>query len=208
MSRRRKCERLDSLAHRLPPLSYYPTPGIRKYYHARSIRDPSKNTEACPHETGIIARTTNSLIKPGSNQCSIVSSVRKAPGLELSETSNMSNNQKYSASGQDEVISSKSTLPVIAMTRPRFKFYALPAEIREMVYDYVLLQSSRGIKLSDDVPALLMALKDHGSEYLYDEAKIAYYSINQFKMRIGEQDVCNVDEKVCKLIRNLILNLP
>ncbi|KAJ8059282.1 hypothetical protein OCU04_012247 [Sclerotinia nivalis] len=135
----------------LPDLSYRPTPGIGNYPRTRRL-------------DGL------------------------TPDLDIKS----SRGRKEEVSGKRNPIPRKaisnSTSQAHAIRKPQplisnqhFRFYSLPTEIRELIYGYVLLKphvSDNGYGYGK--PVFLQAVEMYGSADLFNEAKRAFYSINNF----------------------------
>ncbi|KAF5875520.1 uncharacterized protein Bfra_003973 [Botrytis fragariae] len=77
------------------------------------------------------------------------------------------------------------SIPTSRIHNTKFKFNALPVEIREMMYEYTLLRPlERKKKSASKTPVFLRALKIYGAQHLYIEAKTTFHSINQFTYNI------------------------
>ncbi|KAF7881490.1 hypothetical protein EAF00_011859 [Botryotinia globosa] len=94
------------------------------------------------------------------------------------------------------------------MRKTKFKFNALPVEIRKMIYEYTLLRPLKTKKKSTSkVPVFLRALKIYGAQSLYNEAKTTFHSINQFTYNIVKT-LESADPEVCGMFRKLLLIIP
>ncbi|TGO50796.1 hypothetical protein BOTNAR_0379g00080 [Botryotinia narcissicola] len=94
------------------------------------------------------------------------------------------------------------------MRKTKFKFNALPVEIREMIYEYTLLRPLKQKKKSTSkAPVFLRALKIYGAQSLYNEAKATFHSINQFTYNIVKT-LQSADPEVCGTFRKLLLIIP
>ncbi|KAF7931978.1 uncharacterized protein EAE97_008999 [Botrytis byssoidea] len=94
------------------------------------------------------------------------------------------------------------------MRKTKFKFNALPVEIREMIYEYTLLRPlKKKNKSTSKAPVFLSALKMYGTQSLYNEAKTTFHSINQFTYNIVKT-IEFADREVCGMFRKLLLIIP
>lgn len=92
--------------------------------------------------------------------------------------------------------------------KTRFRFNALPVEIREIIYQYTLLRPLKKKKKSTSkAPVFLRALKIYGAPSLYIEAKTTFHSINQFRYNIVNT-LKFADPEVCGMFRKLLLVVP
>ncbi|KAI9642157.1 hypothetical protein NHQ30_008959 [Ciborinia camelliae] len=172
--------------------------------------------EARRHKVHIARRRVDSLSQFGrlndGSKFNNLFWIKKASASDVFISSDIASREMTLNSGQDQMIDSITTSQTLAITRPRkirFNFCSLPAEIREIIYDYTFPRpSTRNNGSVCRKPAFLRALERFASNDLIHEAKIAFYSINSFTYNIlgGGFDVMDIE--LYGLLRNLVLVIP
>ncbi|TGO13546.1 hypothetical protein BTUL_0068g00550 [Botrytis tulipae] len=204
------------------------SPAISSPHSLGATNNYSESFDIEPHQTGIFSTHTRFLDNGDSttgneaHQPQVQITRRPVEALsrfghldQMSKFNNLWTKKAWSSElltlrdrQETSAISSSRIHITEKMRKTKFKFNALPVEIREMIYEYTLLRPLKKKKKSTSrAPVFLRALKIYGAQSLYNEAKTTFHSINQFTYNIVKT-LESADPEVCGTFRKLLLIIP